>query len=77
MWKSVILNVLKTGINAVSFLPVFFICAFGVLSSPVATPAHGLLGLRPIRRLRFMLENSSLLALYNCASTHVSTLLRC
>jgi len=37
--KVVILNMLMTGINAVSFLPVLscVLCAF---NSPVATPAH-------------------------------------
>ena len=39
-----ILSVFKTGINAVSFLSV---CVLGVFDSPVATPAYGLLGLRP------------------------------
>jgi len=37
----VILNVFKTGINAVSFLPVFLSCVLGVFNSPVATPAYG------------------------------------
>jgi len=34
MWKSVILNVLKTGINAVSFLPVFFYLCFWCFKQP-------------------------------------------
>jgi len=62
----VILNVFKTGINAVSF----FSWVFGVFNSPVATPAHGLLELSPSLRLRFISENGSLLALYICATTH-------
>jgi len=41
----VILNVFRTGINAVSFLPAFLSCVLGVLNSPMSTPAQGLLGL--------------------------------
>jgi len=53
------------------FCPVCFSsCVLVVFNSPVATPAHGLLGLSSILRLRFILENSSLLALYICATTH-------
>jgi len=62
--KVAILNVFKTGINAVSFFPVVLSCVLGVFNSPVATPAHGLRGLSPSRRLRFASENASLLALY-------------
>ena len=39
-----ILNVFKTGINTVSFLPVFLSCVLGVFNSLVLTPAQGLLG---------------------------------
>jgi len=71
--KVVILNVFKTGINAVSFLPVFLSYVLGVFNSPVATPAHDLLGLSLSFRLRFMSENTSLLALYICDATHRPT----
>jgi len=59
-----ILNAFKTGINAVSFLPVFLSCVLGVLNSPVPTPAHGLLGHSPCLGLRFILENASLLYVF-------------
>ena len=49
----------------------------GVLNSPVATPAHGLLGLRPSLRLQFISENASVLALYVCSTTHGPTSLSC
>jgi len=42
----------------------FLSCVLGVFNSPVATPAHGLLGLSSSRRLRFASEKASLLALY-------------
>ena len=42
--RVLILNVFKTGINAVSFLPVVY-AVFRFFNSPVVTPAHGLLGL--------------------------------
>ena len=67
--KVLILNVFETGINAVSFLPVFLCCVLSVFCSPVATPAHDPLGLSPSFRLRFISENASLLALYICAIT--------
>jgi len=60
----VILNVFKTGINAVSSLPVFLSCALGVFNNPPATPSHGLLGLSPSLRLRFISENASLLCIF-------------
>ena len=53
--KVVILNVFKTGIIAL-----FSSCVLGVFKSLVATPAHGLLGLSPSLRLRFISENASL-----------------
>jgi len=56
----VILNVFKTGINTVSFLPVFLSRVLGVLNSPVPTPAHGLLG----QDLVFVCENASLLCVF-------------
>jgi len=59
----VILNVFKTGINAVSFLPVYLSCVLGGFYSPVVTPAHGLLGLWPSLRLRFISESTSLLCI--------------
>ena len=68
MWKVVILNVLRQ----VSML-CHFCLFFNVFSNPVATPAHGLLGLSPSLRLRSLSENSSLLALYICATTHGPT----
>jgi len=74
--KVVILNLFKTGINAVVFL-LFFKCVFGVFNSTVVTPAHGLLGLSPSLRLRFISVNASLLALYTCATTHGPTSLSC
>jgi len=74
--KVVILNVFKTGINAVSFLPVLS-CVFSVFNSPLATPTHGLLGLSGSLRLRFTSENASFIALYNCATTHGHTSLSC
>jgi len=68
--KVVILNLFKTGITAVSFLPVFLCCALGVqFNSPVATPAHGL---SPSLRLRFISKKRKL-ALYVCAATHGPT----
>ena len=48
----------------------FLSCVFGVFNSSVAIPAHGLLGLNPILRVRFISENASLLVLYICATTH-------
>jgi len=66
--KVVISNVFKTGINAVSFLPVFLCCVLGVFNSPVAAPVHGLLGLIPSLRLRYISKNVSLIALYTCAT---------
>jgi len=66
----VILNVFKTGMNAVSFLPVFLSCVHRVFNSPVATPAYGLLGLSPSFRLRFISENASKLVLYVCSTTY-------
>jgi len=53
----------------------FFKLCLVVFNSPVAIPAHGLLGLSPIHGLRFILENANLLALYICATTHFTTLL--
>jgi len=41
--KVVILNVYKTDINAVSFLPVFLSCVLDVFNNPVATAVYGLL----------------------------------
>ena len=44
-----------------------FACFLGcvlVFNSPVATPAHGLLGLRPSFRLRFLSWNASLLCMF-------------
>jgi len=41
----------------------------GVFNSPVATPAHGLLGFCRRLRLRSISENASLLALY-CILCH-------
>jgi len=58
--KVVILNVFKTGINTVSFLHVFN-CVLGVFNRPLTTPT---LGLGPSLRLRFTLENASLLCLF-------------
>jgi len=55
----------------------FLSCVLGVSNTPVATPAHGLLGLIPSLRLRFILENASLLGLYICATTHGPTSLSC
>jgi len=43
MWKIVILNVLKAGINAVSFL-LLWSCVLGVFNSPAATSANEHLG---------------------------------
>ena len=60
-----------------SFMPVFLSCVFGVFNSLVPTPAHGLLGHTPSLRLRFILENASLLALYICATAHGPTSLSC
>ena len=48
----------------------FFKCVLGVCNSTVTTPAHGLLGLSPNLRLRFISENASLLTLYVYATTH-------
>jgi len=53
----------------------FLSCVHGVFNSAVATPAHGLHGLSLSLRLRFILENASLLVLYICASTHFTKLL--
>jgi len=61
--KVVILNVFKTGINTVLFLPVFKLCSW-CFNSSVPTAAHGFLGHGPSLRLRFILENASLLAFY-------------
>jgi len=62
--KVVILNLFVVGINAVSLLPVFLSCVFGVCNSPVATPAHGFLGLIPSLRLQVISENASLLCIF-------------
>jgi len=51
----------------------FLSCVLGVLNSPVPTPAHGLLVQRPCLRLWFILENTSLLELSICATTHGPT----
>jgi len=48
----------------------FCCCVLGVFNSPVATPAHGLLGLNPSRWLRFISENASKLALYFLCHHH-------
>jgi len=45
----------------------FLCCFLGVFNSPVA---HGLLGLNPSLRLRFISKNASLVALYIRATTH-------
>jgi len=58
-------------------LPVFLRWVIGVFNSPVATPAHGLLGLSLSLRLRFISENASMLALYIYATTHCPTPLSC
>ena len=76
-WRIVILNVFKTSISAVSFLPVFLIYVHGVFKNPVAAPAYRLLGLSRSLRLRFISENASLLALYICSTTHGLTSLSC
>ena len=47
----------------------FLGCVHGVFNSPVATPAYGLLGLRPSFRLQFLWETANLLALYVCSTT--------
>jgi len=52
--KVVILLVFKIGINAASFLPVFLSYVLIVFNSPVAIPAHGLLGLSASLRLQFI-----------------------
>ena len=52
------LDVFKTGINAVLFLPVFQAVVLVFFYSPVAASAYGLLGLRPSFRLRFILETA-------------------
>ena len=43
---------------------------FVVFNSPVATPAHRLLGLSQILRLPFILEKANLLAVCVCATAH-------
>jgi len=65
--KIVILDVFKTGITIVSFFACCLNCVVGVFKSSVATPALGL------PRLRFILMNASLLALYICTTTHGPT----
>jgi len=47
----------------------FLCCVLGIFT-PGALPPHGLLGLSPRLRLRFIYENVSLLALYICATTN-------
>jgi len=74
--KVVVLNVFNTGINAVSFLPVFKLCSW-CFNSPVAIPADGLLGLNLSLRLRCVSENASFPALYICATTIGTTSLSC
>jgi len=69
MWKCCDFECVKTGINTVSFLPVFLSCVVGACNSPVQTPAHRLLGHTPNLRLQFMLENASLLTLCICAGS--------
>jgi len=51
--KVAILNVFKTGINAL-----FSSCVLSVFKSLMAPPAHGLLGLSTSLRLRFISENA-------------------
>jgi len=61
MWKSVILKVFKAGYQCCVIFPCLFLsCVLVVFNSPVATPAHGLLGFSPIPRLRFISEYASL-----------------
>jgi len=77
MKKTCDFECVKTGFNAVSFLPVLLSCVRGVFNSPVATPAHGLLGFRPSFRLQFISENANLLALYVYSTTHGRISLNC
>jgi len=72
----VILNEFKTGINIMSFLPVFLSCVLGVFNSPVATPAHGLLGLSPSFLVTIYIGERELV-LYIYATTHGPTSLSC
>jgi len=66
-----------TGINAVSFFPACSSsCVLVVFNSSMATPAYGILGLSRTPRLRFILENANLLALYICVTTHGPSSLR-
>jgi len=46
----------------------FLSSVLGVFNRPVATPAHGFLGLSPSLRLRIISDTVSLLALYICAT---------
>jgi len=69
--KVVTLNVFKY--QCCVMCACFLSYVFDVYNSPVATPAHGLLGLSPSLRLRFILQNVSLLASYVCAATHGPT----
>jgi len=70
--KVVILNVLRQ-VSMLCYLCLFFkLCSWGFYS-PVATPAHGLLGLCPSFQLQFMSENACFLALYVCSTTHGPT----
>jgi len=55
----------------------FFKLRSWCFNRPVATSAHGLLGLSPSLQLRFISKNASLLALYICAVTHGPTSRNC
>jgi len=72
------LNVLRQ-VSILCHFCLLLTCVPGVFKSPVATMAHGLLGHTLNLRLRFtyILENTSLLALSICATTHSPTLLSC
>jgi len=69
-WKCCDFECVKTDRYQYSVIFACFLCCVrGVSNSPVATPAYGLVGHSPSLRLRFALENASLLALYICATT--------
>jgi len=65
MWKSCDFDVFKTGsLSVLCHFCLFFlrwVIGVFVFNSPVATPAHRLLGLSLSLRLRFISENTSLL----------------
>jgi len=77
--KVVILNMFKTGITAVSFLPVLS-CVLGVFNSPVATPVHARASWAlPQSSIKIYIGERKLVcfAAYSWATTHGLTSLSC